>query len=94
MQSRFDEIVRIVNERLAPMPETQTESGVNVSIGGITVTVPARRVGNRWILSLPDGPEGQPQPDVLLRVLLETMGFSVGWDGNTNTITATVKNAL
>jgi len=75
--------------QVRPALNSQTETGVNLSIGGVTVRVPARMEGGRWIISLPEGPEGQPQPDVLLRVALEAMGFSVSWDGVANTIIAT-----
>lgn len=89
LQSRFPEIVRLVNERLdreleaAPAPE-----GVNVEIGGVTLQVPAQNVDGRWVMTLPDGPEGQPQPDVLLRVVLEALGLSIRWDDTTQTIIA------
>ena len=51
--------------------------GVTVAFSGGTVHVPGVNIGNRWIIELPEGPEGQPQPNVLLRVALEAFGFEV-----------------
>lgn len=65
--------------------------GVNVSIGGVSLQVPAKNIDGRWILELPDGPEGQPQPNILLRVVLESLGLNVSWDEVTSTISTTRK---
>ena len=73
----------MVREHLAEAP-----AGVNVSIGGVTLRVPAQNIDGRWVITLPEGPEGQPQPNVLLRTVLEAMGLSIRWDGATNTIIA------
>ena len=87
LQSRLPVIVDIVNERLA--------TGVDVTIGGVTLNVPAKNVGGRWVLSLPEGPEGQPQPDVLLRVVLERFGLQVNWNEATESIlTVPKRNTL
>jgi N-acetyl-anhydromuramyl-L-alanine amidase AmpD len=72
-------------------PQQPTKS-VNLQIGGVMVSIPARNDRGRLILDLPEGPEGQPQPNVLLRIVLETMGFNASWDGYTNTVTATPRN--
>jgi len=75
-----------VAQSLKPVPAEAP--GVNLQISGKTLRIPAQNENGRWIINLPNGPEGQPQPTILLRVVLETMGFTVTWDGNTNTIIA------
>lgn len=47
-----------------------------------TFQVPAENIAGRWMMTLPDGRA------VLIRDVLETMGFNIGWDGKTNTIIA------
>jgi len=77
-------------EFLGINPKHETpQSGVNVSINGTTLQVPAVNIDGRWIIELPEGPEGQSHPNVLLRVVLEAMGLTVSWDGPNNTIIAT-----
>jgi len=92
LQALFPEICELVNDRLSPAGAGESAQGVNLQIGGVTVRVPAIKVGSRWILPLPEGPDGQQQPDVLLRVVLEAMGFAISWNRETNTITATPRS--
>jgi len=80
-------------------------SGVNLQITNspdktgnisdpISLRIPARNENGRWLLDLPTGPEGQPQPNVLLRVVLETLGFDVSWDGDSGTVVAQVREEM
>jgi len=79
----FLDEVRLAMQDRRPM-------GVNVAIGGLMLHVPsAMNIDGRWVVMLPNGPEGQPQPNVLLRVMLEALGLDVGWDEAANTITTT-----
>lgn len=97
LKARLGELCDRVNARLAgvlaakEVPSDVSAVGVNVSIGGLTLHVSAENINGRWILTLPDGPEGQPQPNVLLRVVLEALGLNVAWDEATQTIVATQK---
>jgi len=92
----FEEIINRARARAGasaraagrPAGGQSPREGVLVRIGDVETIVPAQMRGDRWVMTLPDGPEGQPQPSVLLRVVLETMGFDVGWDSADGAIVA------
>jgi len=78
LQARFPLICQLVNARITP----SGSAAVNIAMNASTFQVPAENIAGRWMMTLPDGRA------VLIRDVLETMGFNIGWDGKTNTIIA------
>lgn len=80
LQSRFPLICRLVNDNLK---KNQRNPTVNINISPSFFSIPAELTNGSWLMALQDGTM------VRVRDILETMGFSVGWDGENNTIIAT-----
>jgi len=82
LQSRFSMICRLVNDKLKA---GQLKSAVNININPSFFSIPAELTDGSWLMALQDGTK------IRVRDVLETMGFGVGWDGESNTIIATKK---
>jgi len=69
----------------SPPEPTQPTSTVNIALAQHLATVPAVKVGGRWLwdITLHDGSTAQ----VRLRDVLESLGYQVAWDEETGTIT-------